>query len=137
MEDTTVQSDFLVKVAGIDGYFATKSGGDVTAATTDVYEGGQKQPSKLAGRAVTANVTVERPYHAASQAATIAWLVPMVGRWRTTVSVTALDENDQPVGDPQVYSNALLVRVNPPDADVSSNRESRWALEFAVQTLTA
>lgn len=134
---TTTQADFLVKVSGIDGYFATKSGGDVTAATTDVYEGGQRQPNKLAGRPVTANITVERPFDAATQQDTVTWLMVRIGRWRTTVSQQAIDEDEQTTGDPMVYSDALLVRVNPPDVDASSAKESRWGLEFAVKALAA
>lgn len=127
------QSDFLVKVVGITGYFATSGGGDVSSDTTDVFNGGEREPEKLAGRAVTANVTVDRPYDPASHSTLLRDLRKKCGGWRTTVSKQAIDETDQPIGDPEVYPNALLVGVTGPETDASSNSEARLGLEFAVR----
>lgn len=130
---TASEADFLVKVAGIDGYFATKSGGDVTAATSDVYNGGQKYPTKLAGKPVTANVMCDRPYDPLLHSSLVKQLRPQTGRLRTTISIQPIDADEQPIGDPEVFPDALLVKVSSPPVDAASSKEGRFGLEFAVQ----
>jgi len=40
----SAQRQFLVSISGINGYFMTKSGGEVSSESTKVFEGGAKTP---------------------------------------------------------------------------------------------
>lgn len=128
------QRQFLVGVEGVTGYFATKTGGETSADTTDVYDGGSPTPEKLAAPATTANVTVSRPWDPERDGPVVARLASQVGRWRTTVSVQPTDADLIPVGSPTVYANALLVRVQDPEADAASGDAATIELEFAIET---
>jgi hypothetical protein len=127
---------FLVKVAGIDGYFMTKSGGSISADANKVYDGGSLVPDVLAGPAEADNVTVSRAYDPTRDATLLARLRRDVGRFTTTVSVTPTDRDLVAVGTPVVYSNALLVGVTEPDSDASSGDAATYELEFAVGSFT-
>lgn len=129
------QRQFLVGVEGVTGYFATKTGGETSADTSDVFDGGQLTPEKMAAPSSTANVVVGRPYDPERDAPVIARLRPQVGRWRTTVSVQPTDADLVPVGGPTTYANALLVRVQDPEADAASGDPSMLELEFAIETV--
>lgn len=128
----SAQRQFLVKVAGIDGYFATKSGGNVSADTTKVYDGGDPTPYVLAAPAEAENITVSRPYDPLRDADLMRRLRQRVGRATFTVSVTPTDRDLVVVGRPVVYPDALLVAVNEPDADAGSGDAATFELEFAV-----
>lgn len=128
----SAQRQFLVKVAGIDGYFSTKTGGNVAADTSKVYDGGDPTPFVLASPAEAENVTVGRPYDALRDAPLLARLRGRVGRDSFTVSVTPLDRDYVVVGAPTVYPDALLVAVNEPETDAGSGDAAMFELEFAV-----
>lgn len=131
----SAQRQFLVKVSGVDGYFATKSGGTTAAEVQDVWDGGALQPEKLAAPSATENVTVSRPYDAERDQAVIHRLRPSVGRLRTTVSVQPTDADLVAVGDAQVYANALLIGLSDPEADAASGDAARLELVFAVESV--
>lgn len=122
----------LVEVAGFPGYFATKSGGEISAETSKVWDGGSLKPSSMSGPAEVGNVVVTRPYRPAIHNAILKRLAGRVGRHRTTVSVWDTDPDLGPIGQPTVYADALLVRLNRPEADASSSEASTFELEFAV-----
>ena len=126
------QRQQLVAVSGWTGYFATKSGGEVTADTNPVWDGGSLKPSNLAGPATTANIVVSRPYRPGLHAATLKSWEKVVGRKRTTVWVRDTDPDLGPIGTPTVYADALLVRVTRPDHDAASSDPGMIELEFAV-----
>ena len=125
----------LVEVAGIPGYMATKTGGEISAEVGKVWDGGATQPETLSGPAETANVVVSKPYRPGIHGALLAKLARQVGAWRTTVSVYDTDPDLGPIGKPRVYANALLVRLAWPDGDASSSDASSFELEFAVPGL--
>lgn len=129
------QRQFLVTVAGVRGFFATKSGGDVSSDVSTVYDGGSLTPEKLASPATADDVTVGRPYDPARDASELARLRPLVGRWRTTVSVQPTDADLIAVGRPVVYANALLVGLTDPEADAASGDAATFELTFAVETV--
>lgn len=130
---TAAQRQSLVTVVGIPGQWATYKGGTVTAATTDVYNGGDLYPEKVASPATTADVAIDRPYDPELHQEYVRQLRAKVGRWRTTVTVQETDEDLTPIGQPTVYANALLTTLTPPDYDSSSGKEMRWGLTFAVK----
>lgn len=129
------QRQFLVTIEGIAGTWATKAGAETSADTTDVYDGGRKAPEKLASPATTDNVTLSRPYRPARDGALAKRLRPIVGSFRSTVTVQPTDADLIPYGAPTVYANALLVRLAEPEHDAASGDPSVVELEFAVETV--
>lgn len=126
------QRQFLVSVSGIRGYFATKTGGEVSSEATKVWDGGSLQPDILSAPAEAENITVGRPYDPLRDAVIIANLRRVVGRSRHTVAVQPTDEDLVRIGRATVYSNALLVRVGEPEADAASGDAASYELEFAI-----
>lgn len=129
------QRQFLVSVEGVTGFFATKTGGVTSADTTDVFDGGSTRPEKLAAPATTDNIVTGRPYDTERDQPVVNRLRPQVGRWRTTVAVQPTDADLVPVGPPEVYANALLVRVQAPEVDAASGDAAMLELEFAVEAV--
>ena len=130
----SAQRQFVIRVAGIDGYFATKSGGAMTADASREYDGGSLTPEVMTSPATPEDVTVGRPYKAARDADLLRRLRPLVGRWRTSVSQQPTDRDLVPVGKPTVYSG-VLIGVNDPDADASSGDAARIELTFAIELI--
>lgn len=131
----TTQRQFLVGVEGIPDLWASKSGGETSADTSDVWDGGRKYPEKSAAPATTENITIGRPYRAGRDAPIIKALRPRVGVFRTTVSVQPTDADLVPIGSPTVYANALLIRVAEAEFDASSGDPGAVELEFAVESV--
>lgn len=129
------QRQFLVKVSGVEGLFATKTGGDTTAEATDVWDGGRLTPEKLASPPATSDVVVSRPYDAHRDAAIVRFLRATVGRGRTTISIQGTDADLIAVGSPVVYANALLIGVTAPEVDAASGDPARFELTFAVESV--
>lgn len=131
----SAQREFLVKVAGLDGYFMTKSGGNLSSDTNKVYDGGNTVPEVIAAPAEVENVTVSRAYDKQRDPRLLTDLRRRVGKWTTTISVTPTDADLVPIEDPTVYSNALLVGLNEPEADASGGDAATYELEFAVASV--
>lgn len=130
------QRQFLVSVEGIDGYFATKAGGDLSADVTTVFDGGSLTPERLASPALPGDVTVGRPFDPERDLIVLAGLRPLVGRWRTTVSVQATDGDLVAIGDPVVYSDCLLTGLTDPEADAASGDAAALELTFSPTSVT-
>lgn len=128
----SAQRQFLVKVAGIEGYFATKSGGDITAETSKVYDGGSDTPDVLAGPAEVDDISCSRSYDLQRDEPILRQLRRQVGRFSTTVSVTPTDRDLIAVGQPVVYPDALLTGVVEPETDASSGDAAEFELTFSV-----
>jgi hypothetical protein len=126
------QRQMLVRVSGVDGYWANKSGGESTADTSKAWDGGSLLPEVLSAPAERGNITVSRPYRPAIHQSTRKALAKKVGRWRTTLSVQDTDVDLNPIGRPTTYPDALLVRVSAPDHDAGSGDTAVWELEFAI-----
>ena len=128
----SAQRQFLVKVAGIEGYWMTKSGGNIAADTSKVYDGGAASPDVLAGPAEADNVTVSRAFDLGRDQPVLERLRKQVGRWQTTVSITPTDRDLIAISKPQVYPEALLVGLTEPETDSSSGDAATFELEFAI-----
>jgi hypothetical protein len=129
------QRQFLITVDGVEGYFATKSGGDVSSDISTVWDGGSLTPEKLPAPAVVGDVTVGRPYDPNRDGAELAKLKPLVGRWRTTVGIQPTDADLIASGPPTVYANALLSGLTDPEADAGSGDAATFELTFAIETV--
>lgn len=128
----SAQSHSLVSVRGIPGYWATKTGGEVSAAVTMVWDGGANSPEPLAGSAVTGNVILTRPYRVAVAVPILKRYRPLTGAWETTLTDQPTDALKVPLGDADIYPGALLVRVAGVDIDVKSGEPKNLEMEFAV-----
>jgi hypothetical protein len=131
----SAQRQFLVKVSGIDGYFANKTGGNVTAGTTKVYDGGNLVPDVMSSPSEVDNITVSRAFDLIRDEAIVTLLRTQVGRWRTTISVTPTNEDLMATGKPVVYADALLVGFTELEVDASGGDAATYELEFAVSSV--
>lgn len=126
------QRQHRTNVDGIPGYWASRTGGEVTAEVTKVWDGGELRPSSLSAPAETGNLVLGRPYYPERHADLRRSMSRQVGRLRTTVTQQDTDVDLVPIGRPTVWPNALLVRCTPPENDASSSDAGVWELEFAV-----
>jgi hypothetical protein len=126
------QRQYLVRISGIEGYWATFSGGNITADTNKVYDGGNPVPEVLAGPSEADNITVGRPYDTNRDATMLENLRRRVGVFTATISVQPTDRNYNVIGKPRVFPNALLVSLTEPEYDATSGDAAQVELEFAV-----
>jgi hypothetical protein len=126
------ERQFLVKVAGLEGLFMTKTGGDITAPTSKVYDGGNLTPEVMAGPAEAANVVISRAFDPLVDGPILTSLRQQVGSYTDTLSVTPTDRDLVALGNPTVYSDALLVGLTEPTFDAASGNPSNYDLEFAI-----
>jgi hypothetical protein len=123
---------FLVKVEGIDGFWATKEGGGVTAENTKVYDGGSLKPEIITNPPTAEDVTVTRPYDVDRDHDVATRLLPLVGSWEATVSVTPTNADMVAAAQPRVYPRARLTGVMEPEVDASSGDPAVMSLTFAI-----
>lgn len=137
----SAKRQFLVSVTGsganavtITGNFTTFTGGDITSDVNKFYPGGTKTPEIMTSPSQYGNVVLSRGYDAGRDAPVIKALRALVGTNTAsfTVSVQPTDRDLIPIGTANTYSNALLVRINEPDADANSGEPAMFELEFAV-----
>lgn len=128
------QRQFLIKVDGVDGYFATRTGGETTADAAREFDGGSLTPEILTGPAQTGDLTVGRPYKPERDAHLIRLYRPLVGRLRKTITVQPTDADLVARGKPTVY-NGVLIGISDPEANAGSGDAARVELTFAVETV--
>lgn len=124
------QRMFLVKVGGVDGYFQTKTGGDITSEAARVYDGGSNTPDILAAPREIGEITVARAYDRFRDADVLRQLRKLVGEWSTDVSVTDTDEKLVAYGKPVTYVNSLLTGLKEIESDSSSGEPTSFELTF-------
>jgi hypothetical protein len=123
---------FLVKVQGIDGFFAKKTGGEISSENSKAWDGGSLFPDNLTGPGMAANIIVSRVFDPARDNGTIVSLRQQVGKFVTTISSTPTDRDLNAVADPAVYPQAVLVALREPDYDAGSGDAAEYELEFAI-----
>lgn len=126
------QRQSLVTVEGIPGRWATKTGGNVSADVTPVWDGGETYPENLAAPAMAENVTISRPFDDSRDLPEIARIRRLVGKMNATVTVQPTDGDLFPIGEPTVYPEALLVTLTEPEYDAASGDAQVIELEFAI-----
>lgn len=124
------QRHFLITIDGLGEYYATLSGGEVTAEVNKVWDGGKKRPDSIAGPALTSNLVCGRPYKTLRDQPIIDRLEKLVGVFSTTITRQPCDADHTPIGKPTVYPDCLLARVTPPESDASSSDAATYELEF-------
>lgn len=134
---TTSQRNFSVSVTGVDGEFATFSGGEKSKQIEKAWNGGASMPDIVPAPTEVSNVVVGRPYNPRRDqpiADRLRLEIDQADR-RYTIRKQPLDGNDTPVGKAEAYTNCTLVAVRTPDYDRSSSTPARLELEFAPQSV--
>lgn len=126
----SAQRHFLVAISNIAGTWSRKSGGEITAETTKVWDGGRRRPDVIAAPSIAGNITVGRPWDPARDAELARRLKQQVGSRYSTISITPTDVNMVALRNAEVYPDALLIRVTTPDVDASSGDAAELELEF-------
>jgi len=128
-------NQFLVTVEGIDGYFMTFEGGNITSQTNKMYDGGATIPSVVANRPLVDDVTVTRGYEPLRDEDIMTEMRQLVGVFTTTLSKTPTDRNLVVTGRPIVYPNALLSGFQEINADANGTDAGIWGLVFTVPSV--
>lgn len=128
----SAQRQFLATIEGIDGYWAAKSGGETSADSRKVWDGGSLKPETLTDPSETGNVTLSRPYRPERDGPLVKQLRRQVGIMRRTITDVDTDRQLSPVGDPTVYPNATLVRLAAPERNASSGDAGTIETEWSV-----
>lgn len=130
------QANFLVKIGGVTvGYFPRCAGGHTRTARSRSWDGGARKPVTLAGFPTQEDLTTGRDYDPERDEPVLRQLRPLAGRFRTVVSVQPTNANLEPIEQPRVYPDALLVEVNEPETDSGSNTPARFELVWAVDAI--
>lgn len=130
------QRQFLIKVNGVEGYFATRTGGETTADAAREWDGGSRTPEVMTGPAMTGDVTIGRPYKPQRDGAVLAKLRPLVGRLRTSVTVQPTDGDLVALGKPTVYTG-VLIGLTDPEANAGESAAARLELTFAIERVAS
>lgn len=130
----SAQRQFVVMIDGMDKTpWGVKSGGEITADTNKVWDGGSLVPEVLSAPAEVGDVTISRPYDPERDQPLINSLKSLVGHLRTTITVVPTNSTLVAARvKPTVYSNALLSGLREPETDASSGDAADYELTFAV-----
>lgn len=132
MDDPSSVRQFLVRVDGVEGTFATIEGGNINSETQKVFDGGELRPSVTSTAPDADDITVTRTYRNDRDEEIMRSLRQLVGTWSTTVSKTPLDAGMNVIGSPVVYSNARLKGLQELTSDAGGTDSAVWGLIFAV-----
>jgi hypothetical protein len=127
----TSQNQFLITVSSVDGFFATKSGGNASVTVAKDFDGGSNDPVLSNSRPVYSDLTVGRRFDIGRDATVAIALRKRIGK-DFTVTVQPSDADFVPTGPKTVYVGRLQA-VNEPDADANSGTQARFSLVFSVQ----
>lgn len=135
MGEKSAQRQFLVKIDGIRGWWAQKSGGAVTSAVTKVYDGGALVPDILTSPQDVEDITLTRPYDRLRDYDTVKRLRQNVGRRTYTVTVTNTDRDLRALKQKERYVG-VITRVQAPDVDAGSSDAGTVQVTMAVNKVT-
>ena len=124
----------LVNISSTTGgkYFATVSGGEISAAVEKVYDGNSKFPDVLCAPAEIGDITVSKFYDETNDASFLDDLRPIVGQTYYDITIYTLDCDLERSGSRRSYPRCLLVGLSDIDGDASSGAPSAFSLTFAV-----
>lgn len=136
-DQAIAQRQFLIKVAGIDGFWSTFSGGEVSVEHTRQFDGGALVPDLLSGNPTISDVTVSRGYKPRRDGAYRSQLARALAQGKgfvTTITKTPTDEDYTKIGPPEVYE-VKLKTVTPSDSDANSADAGRFQLVFSCRSV--
>lgn len=118
-------------------YFATVSGGEISAAVEKVYDGNSTFPEVLCAPSEIGDITVSKFYDPDEDASKLNSLRQLVGMTYYDVKVYTLNCDLKEPGSERVYAKALLVGLTEPDGDASSGAPASYSLTFSISTVAA
>lgn len=120
-----------------DTYFATVSGGEISASVEKVYDGGAKFPETLCAPSEIGDITVSKFYDPDVDHSRLVSLRQKVGSCYYDVTIFTLDCDLAVPGSERVYPKSLLVGLTEPDGDASSGAPATFSLTFSASSVTA
>ena len=137
MTDTQQTDRFRVTVTGWPGTWLMLEGGETTAATTQEPDGGSDDYEILAGKPRHANIKLTRGYKADRDFPIQRQYRPLVGTWRTTVTVVPIDgDGIALVAETQTY-HVKLAGLTPPSVNHrQETTPSDVVAEFGVERIS-
>jgi hypothetical protein len=123
---------FVFSISGIAGNWEQSSGGDISAPSTKVRDGGSDRPTVLGGLSETDDIEVTRTYDPVTDVALLAALRKNVGRGRYTLTKQSTDANRVKVGKPTTYPGSLLIGLTEPEHEEGSSDLSQIKLKFST-----
>lgn len=135
MGDKAARRHWLITVDGVDGTFATCTGGNVTSDATKVYDGGADEPDVMTSPRNYSDIVVGRAWERGRDGAVVKRLRPGVRKRATTVHKKELDDDMVPTGYSVTYFGKLT-GLTDPDADAGSGDPSRLELTIAVSKVS-
>lgn len=118
-------------------YFATVSGGEISASVEKVYDGNSTFPEVLCAPAEIGDITISKFYDPDEDTTRLNLLRQLVGMTYYDVNVYTLNCELKEPGSERVYAKALLVGLTEPDGDASSGAPASFSLTFSVSTVGA
>tara|TARA_R100001163_G_C4951044_1_gene118802 strand:+ start:40 stop:519 length:480 start_codon:yes stop_codon:yes gene_type:complete len=116
-------------------YFATVSGGEISAAVEKIYDGNSKFPDVLCAPAEIGDLTLSKFYDEDFDKEFLDTARQIVGQTYYDVDIFVLDCNLEVPGSRRTYPRCLLVGLSDIDGDASSGAPSAFSLTFAVSQL--
>ena len=122
-------------------YFATVSGGEISAAVEKVYDGNSTFPEVLCAPAEIGDITVSKFYDPDADGdddhAKLTSLRQLVGMTYYDIVIYTTNSELKVPGSERTYAKALLVGLTEPDGDASSGAPAAYSLTFSVSTVGA
>lgn len=131
------QRQFITKIAGIDGLWATFSGGEVSVGQTKTFDGGSTVPDILTANGEISDVTTSRTYDPDRDGpieATLQRALSQQRAVRTTITRQPTDEDYTPSGPTKTFE-VQLKTVTPPEADANSGDAARISLVWGCRSV--
>lgn len=125
----------LSTVAGLDGFWAVRTGGDTDRSIEKVYDGGAEKPDLIIGDTESGDVTVSRPFDTMRDGPIYARLNELLkrgGSFFTTISEVDTAPDFSRAGDPRTWQGELKT-VRAPEGNRTSTTAKRLELIFVVQ----
>ncbi len=116
-------------------YFATVSGGEISAAVEKIYDGNSKFPDVLCAPAEIGDITVSKFYDESSDKDFLNQIRQIVGQTYYDVTIYTLNCDLEENDSMRNYPRCLLVGLSDIDGDASSGAPSAFSLTFAVSQL--
>lgn len=117
-------NQFLIKISGVTGFWASKTGGEKSVNITEVYDGGAKIPDIISSRPTFADMTITRPYKPLRDGPVLADLDKKI-RHPFLVDVQATDVDQIPI--PGTKRRYLCVLRQVGDPAVNAGQDSTAA----------
>lgn len=125
------ESDFNVKIEGIDGLWATRTGGDAPLDVSLAFNGGDRFPTPVVGKEKPSQLICSRPFQPERDQPLIRDLKQRKGVFRPTIyQIPTFTDGVVVGGDDSVWTECVLTNVKDPDTNAGSSNSGMVELTF-------